>query len=77
TSAPAQRIGLVDRGIVSDGAVADLVIFDPDAVRATCTYEEPCSYPEGIGWVIVNGEVVVREGVHTGARPGRVLRRGR
>jgi N-acyl-D-amino-acid deacylase len=77
TSAPAQRIGLVDRGIVSDGAVADLVVFDPDAVRATCSYEEPCSYPEGIGWVIVNGEVVVREGVHTGARPGRVLRRGR
>ena len=76
TSAPAQRIGLSDRGVIRDGAVADLVVLDPDAVRATCTYDEPCSYPEGIGWVIVNGDVVVRDGAHTGARPGRVLRRG-
>jgi N-acyl-D-aspartate/D-glutamate deacylase len=55
---------------------ADVVFFDPDSVRATATYEEPRSFPIGIDWVIVNGEVVVAEGLHTGATPGRVLRRG-
>jgi len=76
TSAPAARLGLDDRGFVRDGYVADLVVFDPDRVRATCTYDEPCLFPEGIEWVLVAGEPVVAEGVHTGARPGRTLRRG-
>ncbi len=75
TSAPAARLGLADRGLVRDGYAADLVIFDPDRVRATSTYEEPCSYPEGIEHVVVGGELVVSNGTHTGARPGRVLRR--
>ena len=76
TSAPAARLGLADRGLVRDGLAADLVMFDATRVRATASYEEPCSYPEGIEWVVVGGEVVVDEGWHTGARPGRVLRRG-
>lgn len=76
TSAPAARLGLRDRGLVRDGYVADLVVFDPQAVRATCTYEDPCQFPEGIEWVIVAGEPVVADGAHTGSRPGRVLRRG-
>jgi N-acyl-D-amino-acid deacylase len=75
TSAPAARIGLADRGLVRDGLEADLVVFDPERVRATCTYEDPCTYPDGIEWVIVAGEMVVERGAHTGARPGRVLRR--
>lgn len=75
TSAAAARLGLADRGMIRDGYAADLVIFDPDRVRATCTYEEPCSYPEGIEWVVIGGEVAVSNGMHTGARPGRVLRR--
>ncbi len=75
TSAAAARIGLHDRGLVRDGYVADLVLFDPERVRATCTYEDPCRYPEGIEWVLVGGETVVERGTHTGARPGRVLRR--
>jgi len=75
TSAAAARIGLPDRGLVRDGYIADLVVFDPERVRATCTYEDPCRYPEGIDWVIVAGEVVVADGEHTGARPGRTLRR--
>jgi N-acyl-D-amino-acid deacylase len=76
TSAAAARLGLADRGLVRDGYVADLVVFDPDRVRATCTYDDPCLYPEGIDWVIVAGEPVIADGQHTGARPGRVLRRG-
>jgi len=77
TSAPAARLGLTDRGLLRDGLAADLVVFDPDRVRATCTYDDPCTYPEGIEWVVVAGEVVVEHGIHTGARPGRALRRGR
>lgn len=77
TSAAAARLDLSDRGMIRDGYAADLVIFDPDRVRATCTYEEPCSYPEGIEWVVIGGEVVVSHGTHTGARPGRVLRPNR
>lgn len=75
TSAPAARLGLADRGLVRDGYVADVVVFDAERVRATCTYEDPCSYPDGIEWVVVGGEIVVGNGTHTGARPGRVLRR--
>jgi len=76
TSASAARLGLDDRGLIRDGLVADLVVFDPELVRSTATYEEPRSFPEGIDWVIVAGEPVVADGRHTGARPGRMLRRG-
>jgi len=76
TSAPAARLGLADRGLLRDGLAADIVVFDPGTVRATATYEEPRSFPVGIDWVIVNGVVVVAEGEHTGALPGRALRRG-
>jgi len=76
TSAAAERLGLADRGLLRDGYAADLVVFDPERVRATCTYEDPCQFPEGIEWVVVNGQVVVDAGRHTGARPGRVLRPG-
>jgi N-acyl-D-amino-acid deacylase len=75
TSAAAERLNLTDRGRLRDGLVADLVVFDAERVRATCTYDDPCRHPEGIEWVIVAGEPVIAEGVHTGARPGRTLRR--
>jgi N-acyl-D-amino-acid deacylase len=75
TSAPAARLGLGDRGVVRDGNVADLVIFDPATIRATATYDEPRSFPVGVEWVLVGGQAVVARGVHTGARPGRTLRR--
>ena len=77
TSAPAARLGLRDRGVVRDGHAADLVVFDADRVRSNATYDEPRRYPDGIEWVVVAGEVVVERGEHTGARPGRVLRRAR
>ncbi len=77
TSAPAARLGLGDRGVVRDGAVADLVVFDPARIKNTATYDEPRSFPEGIPYVIVAGQLVVDGDRHTGATPGRALRRGR
>jgi len=77
TGAPAARLGLRDRGVLRDGGVADVVVFDPARVRANSTYDEPRRYPDGIDHVLVAGVPVVRDGEHTGATPGRALRRGR
>ena len=76
TSAPAQRFGLWDRGLIRPGFKADITIFNPETVIDRATFMEPHRYPEGIEYVIVNGVVVIDEGEHTGALPGRVLRRG-
>jgi N-acyl-D-amino-acid deacylase len=75
TSLPARRLGLVDRGLLRSGFAADIVCFDPDGVRDTATYDSPRQLPEGIPHVIVNGDQVIAEGRHTGALPGRALRR--
>jgi N-acyl-D-aspartate/D-glutamate deacylase len=75
TGAPATALGLVDRGVLRAGAVADITVFDPDTVADRATFDEPRQYPSGIAHVIVNGAVVIDGGVHTGALPGRVLRR--
>ncbi len=75
TSAAAARLGLADRGLLRDGYLADVVVFDPATVRSNATYEQPRRFPTGIEHVIVNGTLVVDGGRHTGATPGRVLRR--
>lgn len=77
TAAPARRLGLRDRGLLRDGYKADIVIFDPEAVDARATRETPRAFPTGIEYVIVNGRTVIERGTHTGALPGRALRRGR
>ena len=74
TSAPARRIGSLDRGIVRPGFRADLVVFDPDSLRATSTYDHPRGNAEGVGDVIVNGVQALADGKVTGATPGRPLR---
>ena len=74
TSAPARRIGCLDRGIIRPGFKADLTIFDPDELRATSTYENPRSTAVGVHDVIVNGVPVLAGGHPTGAMPGRALR---
>ena len=65
-----------DRGLVKEGLTADLVVFDPATVIDNSTWEDPHQYPDGIPYVLVKGVPVVDEGVHTSARPGKVLRRG-
>ena len=74
TALPAQRLGLQDRGILRDGMKADVVVFDPDTVEAKATFEDPKRYPVGINYVIVNGKIVIDDGIHTGALPGRALK---
>lgn len=73
TSWPAARMRLSDRGLIREGLWADLVIFDYDRIQDRSTYEAPNVYPEGIDWVLVNGEIVIDHGRHTGVRPGKVL----
>lgn len=75
TSLPAARLGLHDRGLVRKGIPADLVVFDPETIEDTATYEKPRSHPKGIKFVLVNGEFVVENGKHTGALTGRVLKK--
>ena len=76
TGAAAARLGLQQRGTIRDGAFADLVVFDPAMVRSNATYDEPRQFPTGIDHVLVNGVLVVDEGTHTGATPGRGIRLG-
>jgi N-acyl-D-aspartate/D-glutamate deacylase len=73
TTLPAQILGLTDRGQIHEGYNADIVLFDPAKVRDTNSYEKPKSYPDGIPYVLVNGILVIDQGKHTGARPGKVI----
>ena len=73
TSLPAQRLGWKDRGVIREGAFADLVLFDPETVIDRSTFAKPFELPVGIEKVFVNGELVWDAGKPTGSRPGRVL----
>ncbi|MBX6363888.1 MAG: D-aminoacylase [Gemmatimonadetes bacterium] len=74
TSWPATRMRLADRGVIRVGAWADVTVFDYDTIKDNATYSNPNVYPDGIDYVLVNGELVIDHGRHTGARPGKVLR---
>jgi N-acyl-D-aspartate/D-glutamate deacylase len=75
TGASAAALGLVDRGVLRDGTRADIAVFDPARITDHSTYDEPHRYATGVSTVVVNGQVVLDGGDHTGALPGRVLRR--
>ena len=75
TSAPAQRLRLRDRGILREGYKADINIFDPNRVKDEATFTDPHRFASGIFYVMVNGTLVVEGGEHTGALPGKVLRK--
>jgi N-acyl-D-aspartate/D-glutamate deacylase len=73
TGLPADRLGLKNRGRLVEGHQADLVLFDPSTVADLGEYARPPSYPRGIEYVLINGELVIEGGQHTGSLPGRVL----
>ena len=73
TSWPATRMRLASRGMIKEGMWADVVIFDYEKIQDNATYEHPFRTPTGIDYVLVNGEIVIESGKHTGARPGKVL----
>lgn len=75
TGAAARALRLEDRGRLRAGAWADVTVFDPARIADRSTYEDPHQYATGVSTVVVNGEVVIDGGDHTGALPGRVLRR--
>ncbi len=74
TSQPAQNISIRDRGQLTEGYYADIVVFDPDEVQDHATFEEPHQYSTGVVHVIINGVQVLKDGEHTGETPGRVVR---
>lgn len=75
TSLNAAKIGIADRGTLRTGAFADVAIFDPQRVIDRATFTDPFQYSDGIEYVIVNGQVVLDKGKHSGAKPGKALRK--
>ena len=73
TSWPATRMRLNSRGVIKEGCWADVVIFDYNTIQDRATYDQPFVYPVGIDYVLVNGQLVIDRGKHTGARPGQVI----
>ena len=76
TGGSAKALGLVDRGVLREGLSADITVFDANGIAERATYEDPHQFADGISHVLINGEPVIDGGEHTGALPGRVLRRG-
>ena len=74
TSLPAQILSINKRGLLREGYYADITIFDPETIIDKATFEDPHQYAIGINTVLVNGVIVVENGLHNGNRPGRVLR---
>jgi dihydroorotase/N-acyl-D-amino-acid deacylase len=74
TSAPATRLSIPDRGLLREGFFADITVFDPATIADRSTFEQPHQLSVGVRHVFVNGTAVVRDGRHTNAKPGRVLR---
>jgi N-acyl-D-aspartate/D-glutamate deacylase len=75
TSANAAKVGIFDRGLLRPSMMADVTVFDATKIIDNATYEKPHQYASGVEFVIVNGEVVLARGRHTGARPGMILKR--
>jgi N-acyl-D-amino-acid deacylase len=73
TTLPATNLGIAERGALQPGYFADVVVFDPDTVTAHATFDKPMQYATGVVHVFVNGQQILRDGEHTGAKPGRVV----
>lgn len=75
TSLVAKRFFITKRGEIREGFYADLTLFDPERIRDKATFDAPKQYPEGIEYVLINGQLVLEKGKRTPARPGRILKR--
>jgi N-acyl-D-aspartate/D-glutamate deacylase len=73
TSANAEKIHIFDRGLLRQGMWADVTVFDPARIADRATYEQPQQYAVGVHYVLVNGQMVIDDGQHTGKRPGAIL----
>jgi len=71
---PAANLGMAKRGTIKVGNYADLAIFDPEKIQDHATFDQPRQYTTGMVHVFVNGVAVLKDGEHTGAKPGRVVR---
>ena len=74
SSAVATRLSIADRGVLRAGMYADIVVFDPATIADKATFEQPHQLSVGMRHVFVNGVAVVRDGAHTGAKPGMIVR---
>jgi N-acyl-D-aspartate/D-glutamate deacylase len=75
TYGPAQKLGLKNRGLVKKGYWADLVLINPEKLADKSTFENPYQYPQGIEYVLVNGETAIENGYYTGKRAGAILKK--
>ena len=74
TSLPAWILRLQDRGVIAEGKIADIVIFDPEKIQDHATFTSPLRYSTGIDYMLVGGELVIENGAITGKKPGEVIR---
>jgi len=75
TFAPAKKLGLRNRGMLAQGGIADIVVFDPKLFKGHNTYRDPYKYATGMDWVFVNGKTAVEQGVPTHTRHGQILKK--
>ena len=73
SSQTALRLGIHNRGLLTEGYFADITVFDADEIIDKATFEDPHQYAVGVKFVLVNGEIVVENGQHTGRRPGKII----
>ena len=75
TLGPAEHLGLKDRGVLIEGASADIVLVNPETIKDSADYTNPYREPEGIPWVIVNGDIALENSAPTGRKKGKILRK--
>jgi N-acyl-D-amino-acid deacylase len=71
---PAQKLKINNRGLLKEGYYADVVVFDANTITDVATFTAPHQYAEGVIYVMVNGQLVIKEGVHTGKMPGKFVK---
>ena len=75
TSAPAQKMGIRDRGLLREGMWADITVFNPKTIIDNATFDDPHQHPSGIEYIVINGQIVISHENHTSVLAGRVIRK--